>query len=267
MLAGLTERRWRVQHFRTRACPTATEAVGQVTGLPGRHLDAWLMPPPVCRAPVRSCGPFDRTGPGRRHARPSWARTGPCTPCDCPGELKPIAEILDLPIVAVVSCREIEAETCHLPRLPDGVDAVLLDGLADPAALPRLKRLFQLTAKLPVIGAIENLPAASAAFESPAAGRPAAGGADRRAGVRVPKARRPRSHPRPGTESPIPEVDDESCLSHRRHCRPAVQVAYAHDDAFGGYFPDTLEALEALEPTWSSFHRCATNGCPTGLTW
>src|SRR6516165_7084533 len=49
MLAGLTERRLRVQHFRTRACPTATEAVGQVTGLPGRHLDAWLMPPAVCR--------------------------------------------------------------------------------------------------------------------------------------------------------------------------------------------------------------------------
>ena len=34
MLAGLTPRRWRVQHFRTRACPTATETVSQVTGLP-----------------------------------------------------------------------------------------------------------------------------------------------------------------------------------------------------------------------------------------
>ena len=40
-LAGLTARNWRVQHFRSRACPTATEAVGQVGGLPGRHLDAW----------------------------------------------------------------------------------------------------------------------------------------------------------------------------------------------------------------------------------
>ena len=49
ILAGLTQRRWRVQHFRTRACPTATEAVGQVTGLPGRHIDAWLMPPELCR--------------------------------------------------------------------------------------------------------------------------------------------------------------------------------------------------------------------------
>src|SRR4051794_41448073 len=49
LLAGLTERRWRVQHFRSRACPTATEAVGQVSGLPGRHLDSWLMPETVCR--------------------------------------------------------------------------------------------------------------------------------------------------------------------------------------------------------------------------
>ena len=48
-LAGLTERRWRVQHFRSRACPFGTEAVGQVTGLPGRHLDAWLMPDELCR--------------------------------------------------------------------------------------------------------------------------------------------------------------------------------------------------------------------------
>ncbi len=50
LLAGLTEKRWRVQHFRTRACPTATELVGQVTGLPGRHLDSWLMPETVCRS-------------------------------------------------------------------------------------------------------------------------------------------------------------------------------------------------------------------------
>src|SRR4029077_20211628 len=48
-LAGLTEHRWRVQHFRSRACPTGTQAVGQVTGLPDRHLDAWLMPEAVPR--------------------------------------------------------------------------------------------------------------------------------------------------------------------------------------------------------------------------
>ena len=53
LLAGLTEKCWRVQHFRTRACPTVTEVVGQVTGLPGRHLDSWLMPEAVCRSLFR----------------------------------------------------------------------------------------------------------------------------------------------------------------------------------------------------------------------
>src|SRR5262245_24827109 len=48
-LTGLRGRRWRVQHFRTRACPTVTGLVGQACGLPGRHLDAWLMPEPVLR--------------------------------------------------------------------------------------------------------------------------------------------------------------------------------------------------------------------------
>src|SRR3954454_8952669 len=50
ILAGLTARRWRVQHFRSRACPTGSGVGGQITGLPGRHLDAWLMPPRGCRA-------------------------------------------------------------------------------------------------------------------------------------------------------------------------------------------------------------------------
>src|SRR3954452_14317231 len=50
LLAGLTENRWCVQHFRTRACPAPTDVAGHVTGLPGRHLDSWLMPDPVCRS-------------------------------------------------------------------------------------------------------------------------------------------------------------------------------------------------------------------------
>ena len=133
-------------------------------GLPGRHLDAWLMPPAVCR------GLFARAARSAELAVVEGTLDEPMSPrsftsCDCPGDLRPIAEALDLPIVAVVSCRGSDAETFHLPRLPEGVDAVLLDELADPAALPRLKRLIRLAAKLPVIGAIEAMPAARAALE------------------------------------------------------------------------------------------------------
>ncbi|HKI21325.1 MAG TPA: cobyrinic acid a,c-diamide synthase [Isosphaeraceae bacterium] len=264
LLAGLTHRLWRVQHFRTRACPTATEAVGQVTGLPGRHLDAWLMPPSVCR------GLFARAARSAELAVVEGTLDEPIsdrlyTSCDCPGDLKPIAEALDLPIVAVVSCRGSDAETFHLPRLPDGVDAVLLDELADPAALPRLKRLYRLAAKLPVIGAIETMPAARAALEKVPRDRrlpddlievlahgfwkhtdeEAIGGLARRPTVREPV--------------------DLSCLQGHERRRRRFRVAYAQDEAFGRYFPDTIEALEALGADLVEFSPLRDERLPVGV--
>jgi len=164
MLAGLTQKSWRVQHFRTRACPTATEAVGQVTGLPGRHLDAWLMPPPVCRGLfVRAAASAELSVVEGTLDEPMAARS--YASCDHPGDLRPIVEALDLPMIAVVSCRGSDGEAFHLPRSPEGVEAVLLDELTDPAALPRLRRLIHLTSGLPVLGAVEALPEVRAALE------------------------------------------------------------------------------------------------------
>ena len=158
MLSGLTQRSWRVQHFRSRACPTATEVVGQVTGLPGRHLDAWLMPPELCR------GLFARAAVSAELSIVEGTLEEPTSgdldaSCDSPGDLRPIVQALDLPVVAVVSCRARASESLHLPRLPEGIDAVLIDEVTDPAVLPQLKRLFALGANLPVIGALEMMPA------------------------------------------------------------------------------------------------------------
>ena len=139
MLAGLTQKRWRVQHFRTRACPTATEAVGQVTGLPGRHLDAWLMPGPVCTGLFARAAASAELSVVEGTLETPRPKVGPAVvSCDHPGDLRPIAEALDLPLVAVVSCRGSDSEAFHLPRLPEGVQAVILDEPADPADLPRL---------------------------------------------------------------------------------------------------------------------------------
>ena len=117
------------------------------------------------------------------------------TSCDSPGDLQPIVEALDLPVVAVVSCREIGKGIFHLPRLPEGVDAVLLDELGERSLrLPRLKRMIHLAAGLPVIGAIETMPAARAVLET-APARPAlARRSDRRSRSRLLEARRHRGH-------------------------------------------------------------------------
>src|SRR5262249_56499767 len=85
--------------------------------------------------------------------------------CDHPGELRPIAEALDLPVLAVVSCRGSDSDSFHLPAVPEGADAVLLDEVPGPSAMPRLARLVELATGLPVTGAVEAIPGIRAALE------------------------------------------------------------------------------------------------------
>src|SRR5262245_38455643 len=154
LLAGFTARRLRVQHFRTRACPMPTEVVGQVTGLPGRHLDSWLMPSEVCRSLfVRGSRVAELAVVEGTLSPPREIHS--CTQSDVPGDLRDIARVLDLPVIAVVSLSDCTDGAFHLPCLPDGVDGVLLDGLADPDDLPRMRRWIRLACKVPVVGALE----------------------------------------------------------------------------------------------------------------
>ena len=242
LMAGLASRRWRVQHFRSRACPVGTEAAGRATGLPGRHLDAWLMPPDVCRTVFAQ---------GARRAdlalvEGTFAGAGATSfpdgnQQDRPGDLGPIARALDLPTVAVVPCRGLD--DFHLPRLPHGVDAILLDGLDRPEEFDSLCRMVGLMFKAPVLGAIEALPEVRAALLRAPSDRPPLEAIEQLGAsflryanlpmLRALAASRPLPDPPPGP--PI------RC----RGGRP-FRVAYAQDEAFGGYYPDTLETLEAL---------------------
>lgn len=238
-LAGLTERRWRVQHFRSSACPTGTQAVGQVTGLPGRHLDAWLMPDPVLRTL------FSR---GAREAELSLVegtledKPSPIglPPYDQPGRLRPLIDALDLPTVAVLPCPA--RDGFHLPRIPEGVDAVFLDELDDPADFELYRRMITLTTKTPVVGAVEAFPEVRAALRQAPRDRP------------IPEelfARLAASFLRFADLAAIRALSRSRPLAWRA-AEPSprgerrFRVAYAQDEAFGAYFPDTLEALESL---------------------
>lgn len=238
LLAGLSAKSWRIQHFRARACPTATEAVGQATGFPGRHLDSWLMPDDLCRAVfVRGTRRAELAVVEGTLEEPT--ATLECGHHDRPGGLRPIVETLDLPIVAVVPCRRWEG--VHLPQLPEGTEAVLLDGLESADDFEPLQRMIALTKKVPVIGAVEALPGVREALRHAPRDQFLPEELFQQLGtsfLRFANLCAIRSLARRDFPWPVPECPPCG--------RRKFRVAYARDEAFGTYFPDTLETLEGL---------------------
>jgi cobyrinic acid a,c-diamide synthase len=255
MLAGLASHGWRVQHFRSQAQPTGAVWVRQATGLPERHLDSWLMPPEVCRdvflrgmrqtdlAVVEGVleGLFGSSGSNR------------------PGALDPLIETLGLPTVAVVPCAGLD--DLHLPSIPHGVDAVLLDGLERLDEFDSLRRLVSLLLRKPVIGVVEHLPSVRKALAECGPDRPLPDEMIGRlalsflrwadlAAIRSLAESRPRTWP----------AVCSTCGGDRR-----FRVAYAHDEAFGGYFPDTLEMLEGLGAELIEFSPLRSESLPAGV--
>ncbi|WP_165250889.1 cobyrinic acid a,c-diamide synthase [Paludisphaera soli] len=260
LIAGLTARRWRVQHFRTRACPTPTEAVAQATGMPGRHLDTWLMPPDVCRSLLAG---------GVRIADLGVVEGclgGPATAClagphPSPGDLGPLVEILDLPVVSVVSVAGLRDATSHLPVPPRDAAAVILDGVESAEDLERCRRLIRLTSGLPVVAAVELLPQARREIESAAAGELPRQAVDalaasflRHADLKAISAL--------SLSRPYP---DYVARPGRRSGGPGFRVAFARDEAFGCYFPDTFEALASLGAELVEFSPLNDGALPEGV--
>jgi cobyrinic acid a,c-diamide synthase len=258
LLAALTSKRWRIQHFRCQARPFPSDSVGRVTGLPGRHLDAWLMTEPVCR---------DVFARGARHADLAVVEgtlddqdhgLGPY-PFVRPGRLKPVAAALDAPLVAVLDCREVA--NFHLPHLDRDIDAVLLDGLPHAEDFDRLRQVVTQIWRRPVLGALEALPEDREALQRDRDEGPLPEGPIQRLGqsflrfadlgaIRVLAEGRP-----------LPAEPELASLGGGRRFR----VAYAQDEAFGGYFPDTLETLEALGAELLEFSPLRDETLPRGV--
>ncbi len=264
VLAGLTEKRRRVQHFRSRACPTATEVVGEVTGLPGRYLDSWLMPEEVCRSLfARGVQAAELAIVEGTLEKPQEIRS--YRQSDVPGDLRPIAEMLRLPVVAVLSVPERRSELLHLPCLPEGIDGVVIDGLTDRSELARLRRMIEMACDVPVLGALETLPTIRAVLEqSPrdeslpeemvqALASSFLRHADLDAIDEIARSR------------PFPESPEFCCACGLLECCRCFRVAYAQDEAFGRYFPDTFEALEALGAELVEFSPIRDEALPEGV--
>lgn len=248
-LAALTRHDVKVQHFRAWACPVMTQLVGAVTGLPGRHLDPWLMPPAVCREVfTRGSRAADLSvvegtvGEVADAPAPLLCRFRAYT--ERPGALLPLAETLELPVVAIVDSRT--ASPLHPPEIPSVADAVIFDRIESREQFDQLRSITRLILGKPVLGAVDDL----AQIRETLAGLPA----HRPVPADLPEALA-RSFARYADFDAIHGLAEhrmsagswarsESAASSGRRRR--YRVACAMDAAFGSYFPDTLEAIETL---------------------
>jgi cobyrinic acid a,c-diamide synthase len=264
MLAAFTAKGCRVQHFRTRACPTAVELVGQISGLPGRHLDSWLMPDSLCQSSflrgARGAQLSVVEGTLETSVRPEAYQQ-----CDVPGQLGQVARVLDLPVIAVLSASGCEDGVFHLPRLPEGTRGILIDNLEDPEDLCRIKRLIRITHNVPVLGALESTPRLRQEVEK--ARRNDAVCED----LAHDLARKFLRHSNLeaiadlAKSRPFPDLCDGPWGCEPSDRCPGMRVAYARDEAFGRYFPDTLEALEALGAELVEFSPLRDEALPEGV--
>lgn len=230
LLAGLRQRGEQIQHFRDQAEPLRSDRACQASGLPGRHLDPWLMSQAACRES------FLR---GSRRADLAVVE-GRFEPVEGGYGLRPLVETLTLPTVAIVPCPGLQS--LHLPGLDPTVEGVILDGLERPEEYPELRRIVRLLTGRPVLGAVEALPAVRRLARRQSSDQLlSAEVLDRLARsflefADLPALRRlARSRPWPAGIEPAPP--------------PPVarfRVAFASDEAFGRCFVDSMEMLEGL---------------------
>jgi len=239
ILAGLRQKELRVQHFRCLARPFGTACVRQASGLPGRHLDSWLMSPETLRcvfsrgARMADLALVEGTFAPRPHG------LGPY-PFDQPGPLAAIAETLDLPKIAVVDCGG--AGLPFLTTPATDFDAIILDNLGDVSRLESILLCAKHTFRKPVLAVIESLPEIRSFLKARANDElipePIL---ERLADAFLRWADVPALRALADSRSFCGIADPPCPVATRR-----FRVAYAHDEVFGGYFPDTLETLQAF---------------------
>lgn len=234
LLETLRYRGLQVQSFLSQACFTDDLGAATVTGLNPRHLDSWLMTPDLCREVfLRGTRGCDFALVEGRFLPPAAGR------CQPGGLLETLCDWLDLPALAVLDVSR--SCLCRLPSRPVRADGLLLDGLVGDEFVQTSTELEALWG-IPVLGGLTIRPELRRAV--------AAVGPGERPSRELYQALRHGFDTnwqarRLGSLALRPQLRaGPRRLFRRRRSRPSVTIALAYDEAFNGYFPDTLDLLE-----------------------
>jgi cobyrinic acid a,c-diamide synthase len=224
---------WHVQSFASAAHLSPVCGVRSITGQSQRHLDSWMMSRATCREI------FEHGSRASDLSIVAGRFNGARGPAH-KSSLDVLSDWLDLPKIAVVDVQQLER--CRLPAMPEGVAGLFLDRVRDTADSVRWQTWLEAVYNVPVLGALTNSAKLRSVVEARAMGSPCRE-LCRALGERLqPTLQLDRLAQilKSQTWSKAPQR-----LFAKQEVDDRINVAVAFDEAFQGYFADTLDALES----------------------
>jgi cobyrinic acid a,c-diamide synthase len=258
---------------RSSCAPLPHDAAQSIVGRASRHLDSWAMSrsdaiSALARAASSSDlaiieGAFDaacsaRACVGQAGVGQEFAAAGG-TPAPQPGSsLDRLCEWLDLPRIAIVDVHALAH--CRIPPRPTRVDGLLLDRVKCPYEAAYWQTTLEALWRAPVLGWLDEAPALRIACDDLAAqsGPPrevyAALGRRLLRTLRADRLRQLAARAAPLSFEPeawLVSADERS-----------FRVAVAIDEAYCGYYPETLDLLEAAGAELCDFSPLKSEAIP-----
>ena len=263
LLAALNGLGHEPAHFFSVSCLAQHDAARSLTGSGSRHFDSWAMSRSACLRTLdratRSAGvsivegEFDCS----LHRTPS-DRTDP--PAARASSLDTLCNWLELPRIALVDLSSLDP--CNLPRQPQRLEAIFLDGATSAEHAAYWQTNLESLWNAPVIGWLDRAESLRSLCRTLPDGRDpspelcAALGRRVLANLRLDRllALADRTGP---TSSPADEVAFELEEG-------PLRIAVAYDEAYCGYFPDTLDLLEEAGAELCDFSPLRSGSLPEG---
>jgi len=232
LLAALSEASFSPAVFRSSLAIVSGDPAKAALGRPSRHLDSWAMSRSDAIAALAR-------GAGQRDTAIVEGSFSATTQTPEFSSLDRLCQWLDLPRIAIVDVRELAS--CGLTGRPKKLDGLLLDRVADAGDAAYWQTTLETLWKTPVVGWLDEAqplrkPSSTvAAGSQPSRERCEALGRKLLPSLRLDRLRQISER---ATELPFAP---EPWL---HNSRGSFRIAVAMDEAFSGYYPETLDLLE-----------------------
>ncbi|HTN75185.1 MAG TPA: hypothetical protein VL096_08060 [Pirellulaceae bacterium] len=241
LLDSLEVAGFHTQSFCSQAYLSPVSGARCITGQSQRHLDSWVMSKTTCREIFQHGSRASDLSlvEGRFTTASNHAQRS---------SLENLCEWLDLPAIAIIDVRQLS--NCVLPKLPPGTVGMLLDGVRDTASACRWQTSLETLLGVPMLGYLDEATRLRELVHQRISGSPCqelcrALGRKLRASLRIDKLLKV-AQARMLAASP-------QRLFVRNEGHDTIKIAVAFDDAFQGYFADTLDLMEARGATICDF--------------